>query len=143
MRDIQQKRLENVNQFIREIGSHGRQFFYNSKHDRYARMEMDDRGRVWFVDDYSEKRIYTHLRNRNWRGFSHGGTLRSLVELFCDHIKKGTQLRYGYFSVNPNLYCSGHPWGYGHEDYPKLREAGIQLGIISSPANAKQGGKDA
>ena len=123
------KRLENVNRFLREIGDRGRRFFYNDKFDRYAHMEMDARGRVWFVDDFSGVRIYTHHRNRLWRGFSHGGTLRSLVERLCDHVKKGVQLNPRYFDLRP-WSVSGHPWGYPHEDYPQLKAAGVRLGII-------------
>ncbi|MBY6032150.1 hypothetical protein KUV59_03145 [Marinobacter daepoensis] len=130
MRQLQRARLENVNRFIREIGSRGRRFFYNKEHDRYAHMEMDARGRVWFVDDYTGKRIYTHLRNRHWRGFSHGGTLRALVELLCDHIKKGRQMHPRYFDLKPQC-CSGHPWGYPHSDYPELNRVGILLGIVA------------
>ncbi len=127
--DTQQQRLENVNQFIVEIGQRGRRFFYNEKFDRYARLELDSRGRVWFVDDYTGERIYTHLRNRHWGGFSHGGTLQALIEFFSDHVKKGTELNPRYFDITP-LSCSGHPWGYPHEDYPELKAVGIRLGII-------------
>jgi len=129
MSDVQKKRLENANQFIREIGTRGRRFFYDQKSDRYARLKLDGRGRVWFMDDYTGKWIYTHLRNRRWRGFSHGGTLRSLVERLCDHIKKGAELNPRYFDLRPHS-CSGHPWGYPHEDYPELRAAAIRLGIM-------------
>lgn len=126
---VQQQRLENVNRFIVEIGQRGRRFFYNQKFDRYAQLKIDDRGRVWFRDDYTDQWIYTHLRNRNWRGFSHGGTLRSLIELLSDHVKKGRQLNPRYFDLRPHS-CSGHPWGYPHEDYPELAAAAVKLGIM-------------
>ena len=133
MRNLQKKRLENVNQFIREIGSCGRRFFYNAKSDRYARMEMDDRGRVWFVDDFTQERIYTHFRYRPWPGFSNGGTLKRLVEVFRDHVKKGSQLNSRYFDINPSLYCSGHPWGYPHEICAELSDKAVHLGIMADP----------
>ncbi|MBM2651244.1 hypothetical protein LGM71_04920 [Burkholderia sp. AU33545] len=54
------ERTEHTNQLIKAIGSDGRHFFYNPQHDRYARIELDSRGRVWFVDDYTDKRVCTH-----------------------------------------------------------------------------------
>ena len=49
-----------VNEAIQIISSHGRRFFYNSEHDRVAHIQVDDRGTVWFVDDYTAERINTH-----------------------------------------------------------------------------------
>ncbi|WP_238587115.1 hypothetical protein [Pseudomonas veronii] len=84
---LKQQRAEQVNQAIRIIGTHGRRFFFNQVADRYASMEVDQRGKVWFIDDYSARRIFTHKTNwgGRWRGFSHGGmavvTCRSVSRL--------------------------------------------------------------
>src|SRR3546814_18480004 len=76
------ERLTQANELIGLISSCGRRFFYNKTHDRIARLELCKRGRVYFVDDYTGKRIYTHRTGitSRWHGFSHGGPLRSLVE---------------------------------------------------------------
>ena len=124
----QHQRLENVNAFMQVIGDHGRNFFKHK--DRYASMEVDHRGRVWFIDDYTQDRIYTHYRWR-WRGFSHGGTMRNLVELFRDHIKKGRCMNPRYFDPQ-KLSCSGHIWGYPAEEMARVKAEGIRLGIVNS-----------
>lgn len=122
----QQQRLANVNTFIRFIGDHGRQFF--KRNDRYACMELDNRGRVWFIDDYTQARIYTHYRWQ-WRGFSHGGTMRRLITVFRDHIKKGQLMNPKYFDPSP-LAWAGHIWGYPEADMAAIKAEANRLGII-------------
>jgi len=129
MKELQTKRLENVNAFIKVIGDHGRRFFYDSKSDRYANMQIDARGRVWFVDDYSGERIYTH-RDGRWRGFSHGGTIRILVEMLRNHIKQGKKISAHYFTCRS--WMNGHhPWGYPSDSLEVLREEGVLLGVVA------------
>ncbi|MBY5942347.1 hypothetical protein KUW00_15815 [Halomonas sp. DP5N14-9] len=123
----EQKRLANVNAFIHVIGDHGRRFFHHQ--GRHGRMELDQRGRVWFIDHYSQRRIYTHYPYR-WRGFTSGGTLKSLVELFRDHIKKGHLLNSRYFDHSPDR-CGGHPWGYPSSDLEIVKDAALRLGIMA------------
>ncbi|SDI28656.1 hypothetical protein SAMN04487867_104102 [Vreelandella titanicae] len=128
-REEQLNRLANVNEFITIIASMGRRFFNytpESGLDRCAWMYLDNHGHVYFVDAYSEKRIYTHYSGR-WKGFTSGGTLKSLVELFRDHIKRDAKLNRRYFDINSPFPC---PWGYPPECYPKLCRAAYRLGII-------------
>ena len=68
-------------------------------------MEVDHRGKVWIIDDYSGKRVFTHetVWGGRWRGFSHGGTLRSLVEAFRDYICTGEPLNRGYLGLNGSM----------------------------------------
>jgi len=129
MNELQAARLDNVNAFIKVIGDHGRRFFYNSKSDRYAYMELDGRGRVWFVDDYSGERIYTH-RDGRWGGFSQGGTLRMLTEVFRDHVKKGKKINARYFTGRSWME-DHHPWGYPSDSLEVLREEGVLLGVVA------------
>ncbi|VVO21522.1 hypothetical protein [Pseudomonas fluorescens] len=56
---LKQQRAEHVNQAIRIIADPGRRFFYSQVSNRYASMEVDQRGKIWFIDDYSGKRIFT------------------------------------------------------------------------------------
>lgn len=123
------QRLANVNELIRVIGGCGRNFFQYRNERRYAYMEIDARGRVWFVDDYTQERIYTHYPHR-WRNFSHGGTLRDLVCVFRDHIKKGAQINHRYFEPN-SMWCSRHPWGYPAEDLEQVKSQALRLGILA------------
>lgn len=125
-REEQLQRLANVNEFIEIIASMGRRFFNYSPSDgveRCAWMYLDSHGHVYFVDDYSGKHIYTHYSGR-WKGFTNGGTLKSLVELFRDHIKRDDKLNSRYFEPR----C---PWGYPEDCFPKLRSAAIRLGIMA------------
>lgn len=123
------ERLTSVNEFIRIIGSCGRQFFRNDLHESFASMEVDARGKVWFIDDYTTQRIYTHYEGR-WRGFSHGGTLRDLVQVFREHIKRGGQIHSQYFQTRAWM-SGGHPWGYPKEDLLRLESEGRRLGIVA------------
>lgn len=120
-------KIEAVNEWLKFIGSCGREFF-NHK-GVLATMEQDGRGRVWFVDEYSRRRVYTHYKWR-WVGFNNGGTLRRLVESLRDFIRLDAQIRPAYFN-HSTLYCSGHPWGYSEEDMLAIRDEGIRLGIVS------------
>jgi hypothetical protein len=54
------QRLEHANQMIQVIAAHGRRFFFSTHHQSHARVVLDSRGRFWWVDDYTGKRIYTH-----------------------------------------------------------------------------------
>jgi hypothetical protein len=109
------QRCEQANEVIRAIASCGRKFF---SHDKgLARFEVDERGRVWFCDDWSGKRVYTHVA---WlgRGFTHGGTLNALVRGMARYIVHGKPMRPEWFD--------GEHWGYG-EDIAKVREAARAL----------------
>ncbi|MBE0467984.1 MAG: hypothetical protein IBX55_00450 [Methyloprofundus sp.] len=126
---IQLERLDNVNEFLKLIGSTGRQFFNDRDSGCYAEFELDARGRVWFYDDYTQSRIYTHFSGR-WRQFSHGGTLKNLVILLRDHIKKNKKISADYFSSNWH-FGGLHPWGYDEVSLEKIRLKGLQLGIVA------------
>ncbi|WP_244142213.1 hypothetical protein [Pseudomonas gozinkensis] len=75
---LKRQRCEQVNKVILIIASHGRRFFYDDVTGRYASMEVDHRGKVWIVDEYTGKRIFTHetVWGGRWHGFNHGGTLK-------------------------------------------------------------------
>lgn len=127
MTSTKQQRCEQVNAVIQIIGAYGRRFFYNAQFDRYAHCEVDARGRVWFFDDFTNARIYTHRGGfgNKWRGFSHGGTLRDLVERFRDYITKGTQLPQGILGLDRIRLTDGNVWGYEQQALQRVRtEAG-------------------
>ena len=125
---MKQERVDHANQFIRIIGSHGRRFFYHAPENRFARLELRA-GRVYFIDDYSDRAIYTHRSGftSRWRGFSHGGTLRSLIELMRDYIVHGTQIAPWYIAPH---YSRGNIWGYDEQAAKAVRDAAYQLPIV-------------
>lgn len=121
------ERVEQVNKMIKTIANCGRRFFY---HDgRYARIEVDSRGKIWWIDDYTEKRIYTHYRYQ-WRNFSNGGTLRDLVIAFRDYISKEAPIPARSFGPWPDWICNGDLWGYG-ADMERVRKTAIDIGLVA------------
>lgn len=127
-----QERAEHANQLIAAIARHGRKFFYCESKNRTASMEVDSRGKVWFIGDYTGNRIYTHHEGR-WRGFSHGGTLKLLVQLMRDYIRTGEQIR--LHSIAPNrgqMDGNRDMWGYGAEACAALKAEVAALPIITT-----------
>ena len=110
-------RVQVANLFLAVIASHGREFFKHG--DRIARFELDDRGRVWFVDAYSGRRIYTH--RRVWgRGFTNGGTLMSLCQDLQRYVMGRGPLPLARLGPWRKDLCGGDLWGYG-ADMEKVR----------------------
>lgn len=130
---LKQQRVEQVNQVIRIIADHGRRFFYSQSVNRYASMEVDARGKVWLTDDYTGKRIFTHktVWGGRWRGFSHGGTLRNLVEAFRDYIRTGAPLNPGY--LGPERFDDSNIWGYDEAGMKAVREQAGALPVFRQP----------
>ena len=131
---LKMQRAEHVNQAIRIIADHGRRFFYNQPSDRYACMEVDQRGKVWFIDDYSGKRIFTHetVWGGRWRGFTHGGTLRELVKAFRDYIRTGTPLNPFYLGPERS-FDESNVWGYPPDAMLIVREQAGALPVFRQP----------
>lgn len=114
------QRLEEANALIRAMSDVGLRFFYDKRHDRVARFELTIDGRLWFRDDHSDKRIYVAYRGR-WRMFSHGGTMRQLVDGLAEYIRSGKRVSAGHFGPWPQWICEGDLWGYGEEAMAALR----------------------
>jgi hypothetical protein len=126
-----QERCEVANRMLAAIASCGRRFFH---HDgNLSRFEVDGRGRVWFLDGYSNRRVYTHYRGK-WRGFTNGGTLRALCEALSDFIMTGRAISPWHFGPFPDWSCGGDLWGYG-ADMAAVREAALRLGVVSDPSS--------
>lgn len=126
-----QERLNHANELIKVISEHGRRFFYNQKNDCLSELKIDDNGKVWFKDDYTQKWVFTHKTNwtNKWKGFSHGGTLRDLIEQMREYIIKGTQIHEGYIGLKRS-YQDGNVWGYPDEDLEKVLENAKKIPII-------------
>lgn len=125
MNSDKSQRADVANQMLEAIAGCGRRFFSHSGNT--SRFEVDGRGRIWFIDGYKGRRIYTHYKY-NWRGFTEGGTLRTLVERLRDFIRDGSKLPATIFGPWPEWVCGGDLWAYG-ADMAKVREAAQRLGI--------------
>ena len=125
---IREERLGRVNELIAVIGSCGRHFFcYRGV---VSWLEMDERGRIWFVDSWRGARIYTHYHGR-WKGFTGGGTLKCLVESLQHYVIKGTLLSRRHFWW-PDWVCGGDLWAYG-DDIGLVRSEAERLGLLMAP----------
>lgn len=126
-----QERLEHANQLILIIARHGRRFFYHKGSDTTARLELDHRGRVWFIDHFTKARVYTHPATfgNDWRGFTHGGTMRGLVEAMRDYIRTGRRVPLNWLGPQ-RLNDQSNIWGYESEAMSAVRAEGIALPII-------------
>lgn len=116
------QRLEHINKLVITIGSYGRRFFWNERRKQYARMEIDARGKLWWIDDYQGTRIciekiggYEH----RWQGFSHGGTLKSLVQEMREYVKTGNPI---------SMYLIAQDcWGYDAEATAATKKAAANI----------------
>ena len=72
------------------------------------------------------------------RGFSHGGTLRSLIEAMRDYIRFGTP-------IHPEIIAPamsyGDMWGYGAEAAAAVRAEAHQLPLFAQRAAAQNKGE--
>jgi len=119
------QRVEKANKLIKIISLYGRRFFWN-KNDNAISFFKIKKGRVYFVDHYSKKEIYLHYRYWS-KGFSNGGTLRSLIDALKDWIigkRANPPLR--LLGPWPKSLCNGDLWGYGSE-MKKVRAKGDLL----------------
>lgn len=126
--DLKQRisRADNVNQLLEVVGSCGRKFFHYQ--GRYGKIEVDERGRLWFVNEYSLSKVYLHYRYWD-RGFGHGGTLRALVDDLKKYIMTGNPINRYHFGPWSQTICEGDLWGYG-EDIVMVRAEAFERGII-------------
>ena len=113
-----QERMDVANEFIRIVASYGRRFFSYS--GRIGRFELGSRGHIYWRDEYTQKRIYTHYLY-DWRGFSNGGTMRGLVIALREFIAGRGSLPLGALGPWPNYVCGGDLWGYGADEMEQVR----------------------
>ncbi|CAI8893764.1 MULTISPECIES: hypothetical protein [Pseudomonas syringae group] len=131
------QRCEQVNQVIKIIGDNGRRFFFSESKQRYAKLEVDQRGKVWLIDDYTGKRVFTPPTTwgGRWKGFSHGGTLKDLIERFRDYICEGKQMPLGW--LGPERFDDSNIWGYEEQSMKAVRDqAGALPVFIAAIAEA-------
>ncbi|GGF56402.1 hypothetical protein GCM10007301_15060 [Azorhizobium oxalatiphilum] len=115
-----QQRMAHANALLESISRHGRRFFYYDRRQRVASFEIDLAGRLWFRDDYTWKRVYVAYSGW-WRHFSHGGTMRRLVDDLATYIRTGERIWRGHFGPWPMHFCDGDLWSYGTDAMEALR----------------------
>jgi len=140
-----EERLAHANELICIIARHGRRFFFTTRFhsERFSgvwespagrvAMLVLRNGRVYHFDEYTGKTIYTHWTpfGNRWRGFSHGGTLRCLVEKMRDYVMKGEQIHIDF--IAPTMIDGKSDlWGYGREAAYNVRLEAAKLPIIKS-----------
>ena len=112
-KQAKQDRLAVANRILRTIGNHGRLFFSNysdgasaGEPKRYAEFFVAPSGRLKYRDRGRLAKEVDIAHHGRWAGFTHGGTLRQVVEHLRDYIihgRGGTVLVQEY-------------WGYGESE---------------------------
>lgn len=128
-KEEKERRIEQANKAIDIIASYGRNFFSNYDNDRrprrsLSRFMLDESGHLYFVDDYTCAAIYVMYRRGSWHGFSHGGTLRTLVCEMADWITgRREKFPQEFLGPWPKWVCGdGDLWGYGLHEMATVRE---------------------
>lgn len=127
--EARRSRLNEANTLIMVIAARGRHFF-RKLDGATSRFELDNRGRLWWVDRCGG-RIWTH--QQSWYGsyrFTEGGSLGFLMEQLGGYIMTGRPVNPGHFGPWPEWNNAGDPWGYG-ADMEVVRTAARNLGVCS------------
>lgn len=114
-------RIDSANALVLEISSRGRRFFHSARFCRVGAFEMTAKCKLRWRDEYTDKLVDT-TSDRMWPYFSHGGTLRRLLEDLTAYIVDGTKLHHGHFGPWGEAF-RGDLWGYGFEAMESLRNA--------------------
>lgn len=120
-------RIEHANKLIKIISEHGRRFFYCKSTDRTAHFSMIN-GRVYLNDDHTGKAIHVR-QDVPWKGFSHGGTLKALIEAIAHYIRTGNRLGIGWIGPE-RTFTDGNIWGYPKEAIESVRMLALGLPIF-------------
>lgn len=116
------ERLAHVNDLIKTISDYGRRFFYDKASGRVASMLIGPKGHLFFRDDYTGKAIYVAYQGR-WNGFSHGGTLKGLVERLAEYVRTGNRLPIDW--IGPERFDQSNIWGYADDEITACRAAAL------------------
>ncbi len=123
-----EQRLQQANELLVLIASKGREFF---RHEgRVAHFELRN-GRVWYVDAYTQRAIYTHSTYSRWRGFTGGGTLLAVIRGLSKWIHTGQAVEDNHYGPWPDWYCGGDVWEYG-SDMEIIRAKAREIGVIKN-----------
>lgn len=120
-------RMSDANDLIYCISERGRRLFsYGPNNENVSQFKLAQNGRLWFLDGYANRLIYTHY-NGPWRHFTNGGTLRRLIQGLRDFIMTGKCLC-GDLGPWPERHGNDR-WAYG-SDMELVRQKAAELRII-------------
>lgn len=125
----QVQRMERANELIATIGACGRKFFRRGQ--GIALFIEDKKGNLRWVDEYSGKALWTSRSWRGWKGFSNGGTLKSLAQALAQFIRTGEPIADGHLGPWPQWLQGGDLWAYG-DDMQIVRSKAAELGVITT-----------
>lgn len=114
------ERLVIANSIIYTIATTGHKHL--SYKDAIGYLEEDSRKRIWYVDPYTKKRVYTHYKGE-WRGFNGGGTLHSLIEYLKNYVVHEWKVNLYAFGYRPEWLTGGYDIFRYREDITKVWEA--------------------
>lgn len=132
-----ERRIEIVNQIIREIAAHDRKFLSNHSDVRiptdeqrigYFYIRYD--GRLYFMDHCGKKSLPVYMStDQPWmlKKLRMGGTLQSLLSDFSRYIRTGKYSNHA--NGHGGLYCSH--WGYEPESMERIRAKARELGYLA------------
>lgn len=137
---LRHERLDHANTLIKLIGNHGRRFFWDAQLNRYGRFEISG-GHLYYRDEYSDKVTYMHntgFRN-TWECFTHGGTLKALVQDMADYILTGKKVAAWKIVIERrnSVDFDDNIWGYPVVQARKLRRLAVELPIIEATSVLK------
>jgi hypothetical protein len=127
VKNPKEERLEIINKLIEFISKRGRRFFITENNLAYMKLKN---GRIYFVDDYTKNEIAVINNYRDWKGFSHGGTLRALVLDFAEFVREGK------YSNGNNGYGGLHcpHWGHSEEVQKEIIDYAKEIGYLNQVA---------
>lgn len=137
LNDEKEQRLIDINELIILIGNRDRKFL-SSHLDNYdtTRLLVYGQfffkfGRLYYIDDNTNKEINMESKFVINSGFSHGGTLWGLILDFSNFILTGyySNAKHGY----GGLYCPH--WGYSEESMKEIRDFATKIKYISGDYN--------
>jgi hypothetical protein len=109
MSDELKQRVREANKVIAIVAKHGRRFFYSREYDRTARFGLDRHEQVWYLDEHTGMKLYPFDVLKDWKGFTHGSTLKCFVADLSEYITTGKRLLRSAFPIEND----GSLWAYG------------------------------
>jgi len=119
-----QKRIDIVNELIKEISTKGRKFFLDKHGVAYIFLKNN---RLYMFNEYSGKEMCLNTKyGYQPKGWVHGGTFWGLTKDFIEFVNTGIKSNgnngYG------GLMCPH--WGYAKEEMIEIQNKAKQLGYL-------------
>jgi hypothetical protein len=120
-----EERCKLANELILLIATTGRKFFNYEQSGGDISAFTIAKGRTYFIDGYTNERIYAYDNRYFRKKFTQGGTMQALVLDIAEYIRTGksTNSKNGYGGV----YCDY--WGYPATDMAKIQQKAQEIGF--------------